>query len=169
MDIIANNSPAVIPVHFGGASIDLKRFILSLNYIKLLLLKMLLMHLVDFIPMEAVLALDLFRFDNSIFSSSQELYYCEGGAITTNNDIYRYLLRMRSHGIVNRRDLNRNDGYTDGNINPWYYEMQDLGFHYRITDIQASLGLSQLKKLDKFIDARREHLSYTIRNLTLQK
>ena len=78
---------------------------------------------------------------------------------------------MRSHGIVKLDDeiLNRNDGYTDRNINPWYYEMQDLGFHYRITDIQASLGLSQLKNLINLLMLVESTHLYTIRNLTLQK
>ena len=44
----------------------------------------------------------------------------------------------------------------NGNINQWYYEMSDLGYNYRITDIQSALGNSQLKKIDKFIKARRK-------------
>ena len=83
----------------------------------------------------------------------------EGGMITTNEEsVYRKLLRLRSHGI-NKLDDNfeiPEQGYTNGLLNPWYYEMQELGFHYRITDIQSSLALSQLKKLDTFIKRRRE-------------
>ena len=83
----------------------------------------------------------------------------EGGMITTNEEtVYRNLLRLRSHGI-NKLDDNfqiPKQGYTNGLLNPWYYEMQELGFHYRITDIQCSLALSQLKKLDTFIKRRRE-------------
>lgn len=83
----------------------------------------------------------------------------EGGVITTNNyDHYRKLLRLRSHGINKLDDnfLNNEFSKTDGYSNPWYHEMQEIGFHYRITDIQASLALSQLKKLDKFISKRRK-------------
>ncbi len=78
----------------------------------------------------------------------------EGGMITTNNySIYKRLLRYRSHGINKLDDSFKNTklSKTDNLINPWYYEMQVLGFNYRITDIQCALGLSQLNKLNNFI------------------
>lgn len=84
----------------------------------------------------------------------------EGGLITTNDEgTYRKLLRLRSHGINKEADtyLWPDNAQTNGVPNPWYYEMQELGFHYRITDIQCALGLSQLKKLDAFV-ARRQAL-----------
>lgn len=82
----------------------------------------------------------------------------EGGMITTNDDaVYRRLLRLRSHGINKLNDplLLKDQAYTDGVPNPWYYEMQELGFHYRITDIQCALGISQLGKLESFLERRR--------------
>ena len=70
----------------------------------------------------------------------------EGGAITTNNpDLYQKLLSLRTHGITQKP-----------NIAPWYYEMESLGFNYRMPDILASLGISQLNKLGQFISRRRE-------------
>lgn len=81
----------------------------------------------------------------------------EGGMITTNDEpTYRKLLRLRSHGINKLDDPFQvpEQAETNAMRNPWYYEMQELGFHYRITDIQCGLGLSQFKKLDRFI-ARR--------------
>jgi UDP-4-amino-4,6-dideoxy-N-acetyl-beta-L-altrosamine transaminase len=83
----------------------------------------------------------------------------EGGMITTNDEaIYRHLLRLRSHGINKGNDplLNPDAAQEGGDPNLWYYEMQDLGLNYRITDIQSALALSQLGKLDKFILRRRE-------------
>ncbi len=69
----------------------------------------------------------------------------EGGAITTNSrEIYERLLTLRNHGIVKSADMK-----------PWEYEMRELGFNYRLTDIQSALGLSQLKRLDEFIIKRR--------------
>ncbi|RTY34220.1 UDP-4-amino-4,6-dideoxy-N-acetyl-beta-L-altrosamine transaminase [Chlorobium phaeovibrioides] len=82
----------------------------------------------------------------------------EGGMITTNDDsVYRKLLRLRSHGINKLDDPLQlpEQGQKNGVQYPWYYEMQELGFHYRITDIQCALAHSQLKKLDRFIARRR--------------
>ncbi len=84
----------------------------------------------------------------------------EGGMITTNDEtLYRKLLRLRSHGINKADDcfvLEREALDEDGIQNPWYYEMQELGFHYRITDIQCGLALSQFKRLPSFIARRHE-------------
>jgi UDP-4-amino-4,6-dideoxy-N-acetyl-beta-L-altrosamine transaminase len=83
----------------------------------------------------------------------------EGGMITTNNEAtYRKLIKFRSHGINKLDDPLEVEveAFTGGEQNPWYYEMQELGFHYRITDIQCGLALSQFKKLESFIIRRRE-------------
>ncbi len=82
----------------------------------------------------------------------------EGGMITTNDEkMYRKLLRLRSHGINKGEDTFFHPEYAHTNNipNSWYYEMLTLGFHYRITDVQCSLGLSQLKKLERFVERRR--------------
>lgn len=82
----------------------------------------------------------------------------EGGMITTNDDaVYRRLLRLRSHGINKLDDpfVLEDQAFTEGVQNPWYYEMQELGFHYRITDIQCALANSQLRKLESFLERRR--------------
>ncbi|ACC72180.1 UDP-4-amino-4,6-dideoxy-N-acetyl-beta-L-altrosamine transaminase [Paraburkholderia phymatum] len=75
----------------------------------------------------------------------------EGGAVLTNDvALSERLRRLRSHGIT--RDAAQMDEPNEG---AWFYEMQELGFNYRITDIQAVLGLSQLKRLDGFLARRR--------------
>lgn len=75
----------------------------------------------------------------------------EGGAITTNDfSLARRLTELRSHGVT--RDPQRMMKVSEG---PWYYEQIDLGFNYRLTDLQSALGLSQLKRIDKFITQRR--------------
>jgi perosamine synthetase len=75
----------------------------------------------------------------------------EGGAVLTNSrEIDTKIKILRTHGITKDSSLMEKD---EG---PWYYEMQLLGFNYRITDFQCALGLSQLKKLDTFIKRRRE-------------
>jgi len=84
----------------------------------------------------------------------------EGGAVTTRDPaLHARLLRLRSHGIIRDPDLFESTGLafdTDGRANPWYYEMPEIGFNYRLTDIQSALGLSQLRRLDMFVARRRE-------------
>ncbi len=76
----------------------------------------------------------------------------EGGAVLTNDrKVYEKLLMFRNHGITKEPDKFKNQ--PDGS---WYYEMQLLGYNYRMTDIQAALGISQLKKLDDFIKKRQQ-------------
>ena len=87
----------------------------------------------------------------------------EGGMITTNDEsLYNRLLALRTHGIVKDDDLYTNSvdfasGIENAESYPlWYMEMQELGYNYRLTDFQAALGLSQLKRADEGINRRRE-------------
>jgi len=79
----------------------------------------------------------------------------EGGAIATNNrTLYERLLMLRSHGVTkdSSKFETKNEKSKGGQ---WYYEMQELGYNYRITDFQSALGISQLRKLERFIERRR--------------
>ena len=75
----------------------------------------------------------------------------EGGMIVTDNEeFYKKMVLFRGHGITRDENLmTRNDG-------PWFYQQLDLGYNYRITDIQCALGCSQMKKLDRFLARRKE-------------
>ncbi len=82
----------------------------------------------------------------------------EGGMVTTNDpDMARRLARLRSHGIVREPSdfIDPEIGFDGEAPNPWAYEMQDLGYNYRLPDLLCALGLSQLAKLDRFIERRR--------------
>ena len=82
----------------------------------------------------------------------------EGGAVTTNDEeLYKKLCAFRAHGM-----------HKDGDMtNDWRYEMRELGLNYRMTDVQAALGVSQLKKLDTFKKRRREIVDFYNENLKL--
>jgi len=76
----------------------------------------------------------------------------EGGAVLTNDlALYRKLQLFRSHGIT--RDL---DMLEDLSHQPWGYEQHELGFNYRLTDVQCALGISQMQRLEAFVTRRRE-------------
>ena len=74
----------------------------------------------------------------------------EGGAVMSNDKALDERIKLlRSHGITKDvTQMQKNDG-------PWYYEMNELGFNYRITDLQCTLGVNQLKRLDEFIEKRQ--------------
>lgn len=75
----------------------------------------------------------------------------EGGMIVTDNeDFYKKMILFRSHGIT------RDDSMMTRNDGPWFYQQFNLGYNYRITDIQCALGCSQMKKLDRFLARRKE-------------
>ena len=78
----------------------------------------------------------------------------EGGMVLTNRkDLYEKLIRLRTHGITRNPDLMQEESHG-----LWYYQQLELGFNYRITDIQAALGASQMARLDEFV-TRRRHLA----------
>ena len=85
----------------------------------------------------------------------------EGGCINTNNkEIYKKINYLRSHGITKDQQLFKNNSR-----NPWEYEQHYLGYNFRLTDLQASLGISQMNRLDRFISKRRKIIKYYKDNL----
>ena len=146
---------AIIPVHYAGLPCDMENIqILGKKY-------------QSYVIEDAAHALGAKYADGSMVGSCKysdmtgfsfhpvkSIAAGEGGMITTNNqDIYNKLIKLRSHGInkLNDKLIDDNLAYTGNIKNPWYYEMQELGYNYRITDIQCALGKSQLLKLPNFL------------------
>jgi perosamine synthetase len=78
----------------------------------------------------------------------------EGGVVVTDNkEFYEKMMLFRTHGIT------RNNELMTCNEGPWYYEQIDLGYNYRITDLQCALGTSQMNRVDDFVNKRREIVS----------
>jgi UDP-4-amino-4,6-dideoxy-N-acetyl-beta-L-altrosamine transaminase len=148
---ITKRTKAIIPVHFAGNPCDLAEIYQIAKENKLLIIE------------DAAHALGAEYQGSKIgsckysdmtvlsFHAVKHITTGEGGmALTNNEDLYEKLKFYRSHGITrDNKYLRKNDGI-------WYYEMHELGFNYRITDIQCALGSSQLSKIDGFIERRRE-------------
>ncbi len=151
---------AIVPVHFGGLPCDMASIAVIAKKCGAIVIE------------DAAHALGA-RFENgsrvgsccysdlTVFSLHpvKNIAAGEGGVVTTNSEsLYRSLLRLRSHGINKADDdfWNPSEAFHAGVKNPWYYEMQELGFNYRITDMQCALASSQLKKLPSFLEKRRD-------------
>lgn len=81
----------------------------------------------------------------------------EGGMITTNDEkLYKHLLRLRTHGITNKPDEWTASETDEPERGGWYMQLQELGYNYRLTDMQAALGNSQLVRADAMLARRRE-------------
>jgi len=153
------NIKAIIPVHFAGLPCEMKKIKLIADKYNIKIIE------------DAAHALGAKYSDGSMVGSCKfseitgfsfhpvkSIAAGEGGMITTNSEeIYRKILRIRSHGINKLDDamMNKENSFTESLANPWYYEMQELGYNYRITDFQCALGRSQLKKLPLFLNKRK--------------
>lgn len=146
---ITNKTKAIIPVHFTGQPCDMDRIMDIANRHNLIVIQ------------DAAHALGadykgkmIGSFgDMTIFSFHpvKHITTGEGGMIVTNNEeLYKRLVLFRSHGITRDEDMLIN------NEGGWYYEQLELGYNYRITDLQCALGISQMDRLDEFVARRRE-------------
>lgn len=146
---ITDRTKAIIPVHFAGQPCDMKAIHKIAEKYNLIVIE------------DGAHALGASYGVNKIgglshmttfsFHPVKPITTGEGGMILTNDeDLYKRLMLFRSHGIT------RDEKQLIGNDGAWYYEQLELGYNYRITDIQCALGLSQMNKLDAFIDRRRD-------------
>jgi UDP-4-amino-4,6-dideoxy-N-acetyl-beta-L-altrosamine transaminase len=154
-----SNVKCIMPVHFGGVPCDMKKINLIAKKNKIKIIE------------------DAAHAMGAKYNTGEKVGSCkysdltvfsfhpvkiiaggEGGIVTTNSKkLYLKLLEYRSHGISknsNEPFINKQEGYSNGKKNIWFYEMKELGFHYRQTDIHSALILSQMKKINKFIKTR---------------
>ena len=148
---ITVNTKVIIPVHFAGLACDMERIknIADAHNIKVIedAAHAIGSRYVDGTPVGNCKYSDMTVFS---FHPVKTITTGEGGAITTNDEVlYKRLLQLRSHGMTKDTEL------LTQNPGPWYYEMHSLGFNYRMTDMQAALGYSQLLKLERFRERRR--------------
>jgi dTDP-4-amino-4,6-dideoxygalactose transaminase len=150
---ITDKTKAIIPVHYTGQSVDLDKIHEIAKKHNLIVIEDGAHALGSKYKGKKIGALsDMTMFS---FHPVKAVTTGEGGIITTNNErLYRRLCQFRTHGIT------RDPGYLLEYHGPWYYEQQFLGYNYRMTDIQAALGVSQMKKLNNFISKRKELVNY---------
>ena len=147
---------AVIPVHFAGLPCSMEEISKSARQHGLVVIEDAChAHGARYVSGERVGSCK--HSDMTVFSFHplKHITTGEGGMITTNNpELYEKLLLLRTHGI------RKNNVQSFGCHEAYYYEMQLLGFNYRLNDMQCALGISQLKKLDAFLEKRNEIAHY---------
>jgi UDP-4-amino-4,6-dideoxy-N-acetyl-beta-L-altrosamine transaminase len=155
---------AVIPVHFGGLACDMKVLSEYTNSKRVPVIEDAAHALgADYDCGSRVGSCKYSDMTVFSFHPVKSVTTGEGGVITTNSlELYNKLLQLRSHGISQQseRFLNPQLASTNGVKNLWYYEMQQLGYHYRLTEIQAVLGTSQMRRLRTFVLKRRAGAAY---------
>lgn len=151
---ITDKTKAIVPVHFAGHPAELKKIAVIAQRHHLLLIEDA-CHALGARYKNTAIG-DCRYSDMAVFSFHpvKSITTGEGGAVLTNSEEFRNkLIMFRHHGVTKNPKIFQNKSDAAGD---WYYEMQYLGYNYRLTDIQSALGISQLKKLDGFIQRRRE-------------
>lgn len=157
---LTSKTKAVVPVHFAGQSCDMEGVNKAIKQTpnKIYIIEDA-AHAIGSDYKDTKVGSCKYS-DMTVFSFHpvKTITTAEGGAVTTNDEgLYKKLCAFRAHGM-----------HKDGEmVNDWRYEMRELGYNYRMTDVQAALGISQLKRLNTFKKRRREIVDYYNKNLNL--
>ncbi len=157
---LSDKTKAIVPVHFAGQSCNMEAIINVLPKDRKIYIIEDAAHAIGSEYKGEKVGSCKYS-DMTVFSFHpvKTITTAEGGAVTTNDEeLYKKLCAFRAHGM-----------HKDGEmLNTWEYEMRELGYNYRMTDVQAALGISQLKRLDKFKQRRREIVDYYNKNLDVK-
>lgn len=149
---ITPGTKAIIPVHFAGQPVDLETISAAAKKNGLIVIEDACHALGASYKGSRTGSCKYSDMTVLSFHAVKHVTTGEGGMVLTNDKkLYEKLIMFRSHGITKDGSLMENK--SEG---PWFYEMQHLGYNYRITDFQCALGLSQIKKLDGFVKRRRQ-------------
>lgn len=149
---ITDKTKAIIPVDFSGQAVDMDKILEIADKYNLIVIE------------DGAHALGSEYKNKKVgtkahmtefsFHPVKPVTTAEGGIIITDDEqLYEKMMMFRSHGITRNKDL------ISEYHGPWYYEQVDLGYNYRLTDLQCALGISQMDKLDSFVARRREIVS----------
>lgn len=155
-----NKIKIIIPVHFGGLPSDMEKisYFAKKNNLKVIEDAA---HALGstYINKQKVGSCEFSDITVFSFHPVKIIAAGEGGMITTNSEYYyNQLMRYRTHGISQKpkKLFNKKFGYDGNQKNLWFYEMVDLGYHYRQTDLHSSLIVSQMEKIESFLKRRSE-------------
>lgn len=156
---ITDKTKAIIPVHFAGQSCDMEKIYKIAQKHDLKIVEDAAHAIGSEYKGKKVGCCEYSDMVVFSFHPVKTITTAEGGAVVTNNkELYEKLCAYRSHGM-----------HKDGEMaNTWEYEMRELGYNYRMTDVQAALGISQLKRLDEFKKRRREIVDFYNKNLNIE-
>lgn len=149
---ITEKTKAIIPVDFSGQAVDMDKILEIAEKYNLLVIEDSAHALgSEYKNRKVGTKAHMTEFS---FHPVKPVTTAEGGIIVTDDEkLYEKMILFRSHGITRNKEL------MDEDHGPWYYEQVDLGYNYRLTDLQCALGISQMDKLDSFIFRRREIVS----------
>ena len=164
------NVKAIIPVHFGGVACDMPEIKAVAEQYNAVIIEDASHALGGTYDSGDKIGSSHYS-DMTVFSFHpvKAIAAGEGGMITTNDEaLYQRLIQLRSHGIFHQKLLKefdnvdiesafiqKDEAYEGDLVNPWYFEMRELGYNYRLSEIQCALAQSQLAKLDGFVASRK--------------
>ena len=156
---ITDKTKAIIPVHFAGQSCDMEKIYKIAQKHNLKIVEDAAHAIGSEYKGKKVGCCEYSDMVVFSFHPVKTITTAEGGAVVTNNkELYEKLCAYRSHGM-----------HKDGEMaNTWEYEMRELGYNYRMTDVQSALVIPQLKRLDEFKKRRREIVDFYNKNLNIE-